>query len=220
MRTYAKIHAIAAARKGGEDALEALLAKPLPPSDLARIPEDRWLAALVQHVFSAGFNWKVIESKWQEFETAFKGFDLDACAMMNDDWLDALLADKAIVRNGAKIVSVRDNAVFLRDLRPMGGVGAVIGGWPATDYIGLLGMLKAKGARLGGSTGPYALRRLKCDGFILSPDVTARLIAEGVIDKPATSKTAQRAVQAAFNTWMDQSGRSLTEISRTLAMSV
>ena len=55
--------------------------------------------------------------------------------------------------------------------------------------------------------------------FILSRDVTARLIAEGVIDKPATSKTALKSVQAAFNTWMEQSGRSLTEISRVLAMS-
>lgn len=54
----------------------------------------------------------------------------------------------------------------------------------------------------------------------LSPDVTARLIAEGVIDKPASSKTALRTVQAAFNSWMEQSGRSLTEISQVLAMSL
>jgi len=51
-------------------------------------------------------------------------------------------------------------------------------------------------------------------------DVTTRLIVEGVIDKPATSKTALRVVQAAFNTWMEQSGKSLTEISRVLAMSL
>ena len=50
--------------------------------------------------------------------------------------------------------------------------------------------------------------------------LAGRLIAEGVVDKTPTSKTAMKAVQAAFNTWMDQSGRSLTEISRTLAFSV
>ena len=47
-----------------------------------------------------------------------------------------------------------------------------------------------------------------------------RLIAEGVVDKPPTSKKALADVQAAFNTWMQQSGRSLTEISRVLAMSL
>ena len=58
------------------------------------------------------------------------------------------------------------------------------------------------------------------DSFILSKDVTARLIAEGVIDKPAGSKSSMTAVQNAFNTWMDQSGRSLTAISRVLALSL
>jgi hypothetical protein len=58
------------------------------------------------------------------------------------------------------------------------------------------------------------------DGFILSVDVTARLKAEGVIEKPAGSKSSMQANQSAFNEWMDQSGGSLTEISRVLAMSV
>ncbi|MEZ5769535.1 MAG: hypothetical protein R3D80_19145 [Paracoccaceae bacterium] len=48
----------------------------------------------------------------------------------------------------------------------------------------------------------------------------ARLTAEGVIDGPATSKRALAAIQAAFNTWAAQSGRSLREISRTLAFSI
>ena len=96
----------------------------------------------------------------------------------------------------------------------------MLGGWPSEDYIGLLDLLKDRGARLGGATGQYAMRFCGRDSFILSRDVTARLIAEGVIDKPATSKSARRAVQAAFNTWMEQSGRSLTEISRVLAMSI
>ena len=65
-----------------------------------------------------------------------------------------------------------------------------------------------------------AMRFIGRDSFILSRDVTARLIAEGVIDKPATSQSALKAVQGAFNIWMDQSGRALTEISQTLARSV
>ncbi|MGH1465846.1 MAG: DNA-3-methyladenine glycosylase I [Cognatishimia sp.] len=220
MRTFDEIFEIAAKRKGGADALDALLTKPLPASELAAIPEDRWLATLTKCIFQAGFNWKVIEHKWDGFEKAFYGFEVNRCAFLNDEEFDALLSNKDVVRNGMKLRTVIDNAIFIQNLRDQGGVAQVLGNWPSTDYIGLLELLKKQGARLGGSTASYAMRFIGRDSWILSPDVTARLIAEGIIDKPATSKTAQKAVQAAFNTWMDQSGRSLTEVSRVLAMSV
>jgi 3-methyladenine DNA glycosylase Tag len=139
---------------------------------------------------------------------------------MDDATFDALLTDTAIVRNGPKIATVRDNASFILSLHDRGGAGAVLGGWPSDDYIGLLDFLISGGSRLGGATGQYAMRFMGRDSFILSRDVVARLIAEGVIDKPPGSKSSMRAVQAAFNTWMDQSGRGLTEISRVLAMSL
>lgn len=154
------------------------------------------------------------------FEAAFDGFNVDACAMIAEDRFDALVSDTRIVRHGAKIQAVQANAVMIQDLRTEGGIARVIADWPARDYHLLLDMLKKRGSRLGGSIGAYALRQLGRDGYILSRDVTARLIAEGVIDKPASSKTAMVRVQAAFNTWMDQSGRGLTPISRTLAMSL
>lgn len=220
MLHFDELFDIAAGRHGGDDALNAKLSRPKSAADLAAIPEDRWLSTLTKCVFQAGFNWKVIEAKWDGFEAAFDGFDVGRCAMMDDDRFDALLQDTRIVRNGAKIATVRDNAAFLLELRDGGGAGQVLGGWPSEDYIGLLEKLKSDGSRLGGTTGQYAMRFSGRDSFILSRDVTARLIGEGVIDKPATSRTAMRAVQAAFNTWMDQSGRSLTEISRVLAMSV
>ena len=101
-----------------------------------------------------------------------------------------------------------------------GGAGRVLGGWPSSEYAALLLMLKKRGAHLGGNAAQYAMRFMGRDSFILSRDVTARLVAEGVIDKTPTSQTAMRAVQGAFNTWMDQSGRGLTQISRILALSV
>ncbi|WIY26126.1 DNA-3-methyladenine glycosylase I [Parasedimentitalea psychrophila] len=217
MRTFDEIYAISADRHGGAAALEAKLVKPAP--DITALPEDRWLSTLTKCVFQAGFNWKVVEAKWDGFETAFDGFDVGRCAFMDDEKFDALLGDKSIVRNGAKIATVRDNAAFLLELRDEGGVGQVLGGWPSDDYNELLEMLKKRGSRLGAMTGQYAMRFAGRDAFILSRDVTARLIAEGVIDKTATSKTAMRAVQRAFNTWMDQSGRGLNEISRVLAFS-
>lgn len=220
MHHFDELFGLAAGRHGGEDALAAKLTKPLPVNQLVEIPEDRWLSTFARGVFQAGFSWKVIDAKWDGFEAAFDGFDVGRCAFMDDEKFDALLRDTRIVRNGTKIASVRDNAVFLLELRDQGGAAKVFSESPSTDFIGLLDLLKTKGARLGGTTGQYAMRALGRDSFILSRDVTARLIAEGAIDKPATSKTAMRAVQGAFNTWMDQSGRSLTEISRVLAMSV
>lgn len=220
MRSYDEIFAIAAARKGGADALHALLTPSNSAAEVAQIPEDRWLATFARGLFATGLNWKVIEAKWPGFEAAFDGFNVDACAMIAEDRFDALVSDTRIVRHGAKIQAVQANAVLIQDLRAEGGIARVVADWPATEFHLLLDLLKKRGSRLGGSIGAYALRNLGRDGYILSRDVTARLIAEGVIDKPATSKTAQARVQEAFNTWMDQSGLGLTPISRTLAMSL
>ncbi len=220
MHHFDEIYSIAAQRHGGPDALEQNLGKPKSLAELASMPEDRWLSTITKCIFQAGFNWKVIENKWEGFETAFDGFDVGRCAFMDDEKFDSLLQDTRIVRNGTKIATVRDNAAFLLELRTEGGAGQVLGGWSSTDFVGLLAMLGKRGSRLGGASAQYAMRFAGRDSFILSRDVTARLIAEGVVDKAPTSKKAMAAVQSAFNTWMEQSGRSLTEISRVLAMSL
>lgn len=220
MRTYDELYAIALERKGSVEALEEAIGNAPDQALLADIPEDRWLARFARMVFSAGFSWKVIEAKWDGFEEAFHGFDVGRCAFMDDEMFDALVQDTRIVRHGAKIASVRDNAAFLLELRDEGGVSKVIADWPVEDFIGLLEMLKKRGTRLGGTTGQYALRFMGKEGFILSRDVVARLIAEGVVDKPPTSKGALKAVQAAFNDWREQSGRSMIVVSRVLALSV
>ena len=221
MRTFDEIYAIAAERKGGAAALESGLGKPVTAAELEAVPDDRWLSMMTKCVFNAGFNWKVVDSMWPGFEQAFFGFDVGRCAFMNHDDLDRLVSDKRIIRHGTKIRSVQENAAFLSALaREHGTAAKVFANWPSDDHAGLLEMLKKHGSRLGGNTGQYFLRFMGKDSFILSRDVTARLIAEGVIDKPPTSKAAIRTVQAAFNEWMAQSGRSLTEISRVLAQSL
>lgn len=221
MRTFDEIFDIAANRKGGKAELETLLTKPKTTASLKKLSDDRWLAGATKCIFQAGFNWKVVESMWPGFEAAFEGFDIGRCAMLNDEDFDRLVSDTRIVRYGAKIKSVQENAMFMGALANEGGsVGAVIADWPSTDYVGLLDMLKKRGSRLGGTTSQYFLRSAGKDSFILSQDVVGRLIAEGVIEKAPTSKKAMQQVQEAFNTWMDQSGRSLTEISRVLAMSL
>ena len=221
MEPFGNIYERAAKRKGGPKELEKLLSKPLSTKRLASIGDDRWLAGMTKAVFRAGFNWKVIESKWPGFEEAFWGFDPNRCAMMSDEDLDSLLKNRAIVRHAKKILSVRDNGLFLCDLaKEHGSAGRCIAEWPVSDHIGLLAMLKKRGNRLGGTSAQYFLREMGKESFILSGDVTTALIGLGVIEKPPTSKAALMAVQEAFNNWKEESGRSMNAISRVLACSV
>lgn len=211
----------AAARKGGPEALEAMLAEADGHRrDIAALGDDRILAEFTKRVFQSGFNWKVIEKKWPDFEAAFHGFDVGRNAMMSDDDLDRHLANKGIVRHAQKILSVRDNAIFLSDLaKEHGSAARFFADWPVEDHVGLLEVLKTRGARLGGATGQYALRFLGRESFILSPSVTAALIEAGIVDKASTSKSALRKVQEAFNRWRAETGWSLTRLSRILALS-
>ena len=223
MRPFSEIYALAAERKGGTVALEASIAEHAPASReaLAAIPDDRWLARMSRCVFQAGFSWQVIDKKWPGFEEAFEGFDPNRCAMMSDETFDALLKDRRIVRNAQKILSVRDNGQFLVDLaREHGAAGRFFADWPDDDYVGLLDLLKVRASRLGGASAMYFLRWMGKPSFITSRDMVAALIREGVVDKAPTSKRDLKAVQAAFNRWSTESGRDLTTISRTLAMSV
>jgi 3-methyladenine DNA glycosylase Tag len=221
IRSFDEIYAIAAERHGSREAVEEKLARPLSTSDLAAIPDDRWLSGMARAIFQAGFNWKVIASKWPEFEEAFDGFDISACAYLLPEDHDALTQDKRIVRNPPKIAAVQANAQFIEEVsHEHDSFGAWITNWPHSSYVDLVAELGKRGSRLGGVTAQYFLRSMGVDSFILSKDVIARLNAEGVIDGPATSRKAQRAVQDAFNGWSEESGRSLTEISRVLSLSV
>ena len=223
MGRFDAIYAIAAARKGGPDALEALIAEHAPKThdQIAATPDDRILAMMTERVFQAGFSWKVIENKWSGFEAAFNRFDPRACAAMSPETFDALLKDVRIVRNAQKILSVQANARLLLDLAAEHGSAAkALADWPDDDYAGLLELLKTRASRLGGESAMRFLRSLGKPSFITSRDVTAALIREGVLASPASGKRDMKAVQAAFNAWAAESGRNLTAISRVLSMSV
>ncbi len=211
----------AAERKGGAAALEKLLPTPTSPDEVAAIPGDRWLSMMSRVIFATGLNWRVVENKWDGIEEAYEGFDPARMAMMSDDDLDRLLNDARIIRQGAKILSVRDNAIFLQALaKEHGSAGRFFADWPAEDFVGLLELMKQRGSRLGGATGGYALRRLGVDSIVFTKDVGAALVREGVVDKAPTSKRAMRAAQMAYNVWREESGRPLSQIGQVLAMSV
>lgn len=219
MTDFETIRARALERKGGAAGLEEGMSR--PHIDVSTLTDDRILAEFTRRIFCAGFNWSVVDNKWDGFEAAFHGFDIGRNALMSDDDLDAHLKDTGIVRHAGKILSVRDNAIFLSDLaREHGSAARFFGAWPESDLVGLWEVMKKRGSRLGGMTGQYALRFLGKDSFILSKSVVAALNRAGVIDGAATSKGAQKKVQAAFTRWHQETGESYTRLSRILAMSV
>ena len=221
MQSFQQLYDYAAHRKGGEEALEALLPTPLSSKALADIPDDRWLAMISRCIFQAGFSWKVIDKKWPGFEEAFAGFHPRRWMFMSDEDFERLLKDTRIVRNGTKVRAVRENATFLCDLAEEHGSAAqFFADWPVENYIELLILLKKRGCRLGGNSAQYFLRFMGKDSFITSNDVIAALIREGVVSTAPKSQRDLRATQQAFNQWMDESGRSMTHISKVLAFTI
>lgn len=221
MRTFDELMDLAVEFHESREAIEAMLPAVKPVEDFKKIPDDRILAQMARGIFHTGISWKVVDNKWPGIEEAFEGFEPVRWKFMSDDDFDSLLKDKRIIRNGAKILSVRDNAIFLCDLADEHGSAAnFFADWPRDDLMTLLDTMKKRGSRLGGSTAAYVLRMLGKDSWVLSGDVVKALVRDGVIDKAPTSKTAMRAVQAAFNECAEESGRPFAHISRLLALSV
>jgi 3-methyladenine DNA glycosylase Tag len=219
---FKAIRARAEQRKGGAKALEKLLPKKPDMKALAKLADDRILAEMTQRVFSAGFAWSVIESKWPGFEKAFLGFKPAKLVFQPDDFWDGLLSDTSIVRNGAKIASVRENAAFMQEIaKQHGSFGKFLSQWPSSDEIGLLDLLSKRGSRLGGNTGQMFLRFVGWDGFVTSQDVVTCLRDAGLdIATEVKSKGDLAKVQAQFNAWAEETGLPYTHLSRICAMSI
>ena len=219
---FKTILARAEKRKGGPKALQKLLPPKPDPKALAKFPDDRILAEMTRRVFSAGFAWSVIENKWPGFEKAFLGFKPSKLVFQPDDFWDGLLSDARIVRNGAKITSVKENAAFVQEIaREHGSFGQFLAKWPSSDQIGLLDLLAKRGSRLGGNSGQMFLRFIGWDGFVTSQDVVACLRDAGLdIAEEVKSKGDLAKVQSQFNAWAAETGLPYVHLSRICAMSI
>lgn len=217
MRHIEELLEISAKRKGGADAVLSSAQPVKSAAELAAVPDDRWLAEMTRSIFQAGFSWKTVNTMWPGFEEAFQGFDPGWCSHIADERFDSLIGNRKIVRHGTKIMSVAENARFVGG---KDGFGAWVAGFGSARYSELLLCLKAEGARLGGATGQYFLRTMGVESWILSRDVSARLVAEGVVDSVTMSKGNLKRIQEAFDEWQAQSDFSLNQISRILATSI
>ena len=218
--SYETIYQRACERKGGEAELLALLPEPSSPKQLFSLGEDRYLAELTRKVFQSGFVWRVVDQKWPDFEDMFWGFDIDKLLMMPDEMLERKAADPKIIRHLKKVWSIRDNALMISDVRHShGSFGKMVAQWPEDDIISLWLFLKKKGSRLGGNTGPYALRALGKDTFLLTREIEAYLRTWRIIEGGIGTQKSLKQAQAFFNELRAESGKSLTELSRLVALS-
>ena len=222
MPSFKKIRERAARRKGGEATLNKLLGAKPNNAALANVPDNRILSTMAKRVFSAGFVWRVIETKWPGFEDAFLGFEPKTLLFQPEDFWHDLTSDKRIVRNGRKIMSVRENAAFVeRIAKEHGSFGKFLAAWPADDQIGLTAYLGKHGSRLGGATGQYLLRWLGWDTYVVSRDMAAALRDAGldIAETPSSKKDMQK-IQDQINAWAKETGLPRAHISRILAMSI
>lgn len=222
MERFSEVYARACEQYGGARELQRLLPKVRSARALAATKDNRWLAQMTRCVFQAGFVWRVVDHKWEEFEEVFFGFPPEKIVMLSPDQIDRFAQDPRIIRNRQKVLSVQANALYLLDIaKEHGGFGKFVSRWPENDLIGLFQHLKKHGSRLGGMTGQRVLRNMGKDTFIVTGDVVNLLQRNGldIKDNPSSARE-MRLIQAAFDRWHDESGLPYSHISRIGAMSL
>ena len=135
--------------------------------------ESALFERLTLEAFQSGLAWITILRKREGFRRAFAGFDADAVAAFGPADEARLLADTAIVRNGAKIRAAVTNARAVVALRADGGLDAFVWSFapdpvparprsPADvratspESLALAKALKARGFSFVGPTTAYA----------------------------------------------------------------
>lgn len=218
LESFKSLHKRAADRKGGVKALQHLLGEQEDKQALTSLSDDRILSAFSKKVFQSGFVWRVVENKWLNFEDSFFNFDITKVLMMPEEMMERKATDPKIIRNYNKVKTIKTNAQMIFEEQQNGhNFSEFLANWPSDNLIGLWAYLKKHGQRLGGNTGPYALRALGKDTFLLTRDIEAYFRAHHIIDGGIQSKKSLLAIQQSFNQWQTECDLSLSQLSRLVA---
>jgi 3-methyladenine DNA glycosylase Tag len=208
-------------RVGGVQALSERLPRPKSADELRALPDDRYLSQMSLRIFRAGLKHSVVDAKWPAFEDVFLGFEPRRVVAMSDEELEALLQDQRLIRHWGKLKSVRANAAAVARLAAeQGGMGAWLADWPRDNVVGLWDDLAKRFSQLGGNSGPYFLRMVGKDTFMLTPSVIGALNHWDAFEGTPKSKADRARVQDVFNAWVRASSRPLCQVSMILALSV
>ena len=80
------------------------------PPKITPAGDDGYFEELTKAIFRAGFNWRVVREKWENFRISFHGFDIRQVAGYDENEIARLFADASIIRNRRKILSTVENA--------------------------------------------------------------------------------------------------------------
>lgn len=212
------IYQRAAQRKGGKSQLDRLLGVADDNHYVANLADDRILSELTKKIFQSGFVWRVVENKWPNFEDSFFNFNIEKILMMPEEMMERKASDPKIIRNYNKVKTIKANAQMIFEEQQNGHTfGQFIAQWPSENIIGLWAHLKKQGQRLGGNTGPYALRAMGKDTFLITRDIEAYFRAHDLVTGGIQTKSSLQSIQNAFNHWQQQSDYSLAQLSRLVA---
>ena len=220
MTPFSTILDQAEGRAGGPAALAKRLPKVKGPRALKAVADRDYLATISFRVFSAGLRADMVRTKWPAFEQVFLDFEPKRLRAMNDEQLEALMADTRIIRHWGKIKATRANAAAMCDVAAeSGGFGAYLAAWPGDRIVELWADLAKRFSQMGGNSGPYVLRRSGKDTFVLTPDVIAALNRAGAFKGNPKGKGDRAKVQAVFNAWAVETGLPLAHLSMICALS-
>ena len=78
--------------------------------------DSGYLEELTKAIFRAGFSWRVVRQKWDNFRRAFDGFELIKVVSFGTKDITRLFNDTSIIRNRRKILGTVENARTMLEL--------------------------------------------------------------------------------------------------------
>jgi 3-methyladenine DNA glycosylase Tag len=88
----------------------------MPPKQIRPKSLSDYFEVLSKIAFEAGLSWRVVDSKWDDINRAFRGFDPERVARMTPKAVDKLLTDDRVIRSRSKIEATIANAETMLEL--------------------------------------------------------------------------------------------------------
>ena len=123
--------------------------------------DNGYFEEMTKAVFQSGFNWQVIENKWENFRTAFADFAIPAVAAFGSEEMARLESDAGIVRNYRKIEATLKNArefVFVQ--QAFGSFDKYLESISGDGEEKMCKMLSKRFSHLGKATSMFFLRKV------------------------------------------------------------
>jgi 3-methyladenine DNA glycosylase Tag len=219
MVSFAPILKEAVRRSGDAEALAARLPEVKSAAQLRRVADDRYFSEMSRRIFRAGLKHSLVDGRWPAFEGLFHGFQPAAVRAMPDEALEALMGDRRLIRHWGKLKAVHANAAgFVEIAKETGSFGRYLADWAPDNIVELWDDLAKRFQQLGGNSGPYFLRMVGKDTFMLSPYVARGLVACGALEAEPKGKKGRLAAQQVFAAWAEATGQPLAHLSMTLAI--